>query len=81
MQRNPNPPPPGKGRIRGSKNKFTLSAKDAFQKAYEGLGGANALKEWAEDNKTDFYKLYAKLIPTETSVTVNKHEEALDALK
>lgn len=60
---------------------MTVSAKEAFQLAYEGIGGANALMEWARLNQTDFFRLYSKLIPTETSVTLNKHEESLDALK
>ena len=55
------------GRKKGSKNKFTLSAKDAFAKAFDAAGGAAALSEWAVDNRTEFYKLYAKLIPTEVS--------------
>jgi hypothetical protein len=53
------------GRPKGQPNKLTKSAKEAFQLAFEGLGGAAALKEWAKTNKTEFFKLYAKLIPTD----------------
>ena len=32
-----------------------------------GLGGVSALKSWAEDNPTEFYKLWGRLIPVEVS--------------
>ncbi len=57
----------GKGRKLGSVNKASASAKEAFRLAFEGLGGADALREWAEENQTEFFKLYARLIPTEVS--------------
>ena len=52
-------------RPKGSKNKFTKSARDAFAHAFEKLGGANALHRWADKNPTEFFKLYARLIPIE----------------
>jgi len=55
------------GRKKGSRNKFTVSAKEAFSRAFDATGGAVALAEWAGDNRTEFYKLFAKLIPTEVS--------------
>ena len=37
----------------------------------DGLGGAEALLTWARDNEGEFYtKLLTRLIPTESSVTV-----------
>lgn len=62
--------PPGPGRPKGSKNKATASIKEAFREAFEELGGSEALVKWAlsdEKNKTEFYKLSTKLIPTEIS--------------
>lgn len=53
------------GRVKGSPNKLTKSARDAFALAFEGIGGAGALTEWAQANKTEFFKLYARLIPVE----------------
>ena len=55
------------GRPKGVPNKITLSAKAAFQAAFDELGGTEALKAWAVANPTDFFKLYSKLIPTEVS--------------
>ncbi len=59
------PPNAGKGRKAGSVNKTTKSAREAFTLAFEGLGGAVSLQEWAKENLTEFFKLYARLIPQE----------------
>lgn len=37
------------------------------------LGGTAEMAKWAKDNLTEFYKLYARLIPTESTVTVMRH--------
>ena len=55
----------GKGRKKGSVNKATASIKAAFVAAFEELGGAPSLAEWGRENETEFYKLAARLIPTE----------------
>lgn len=59
------PRPPNGGRKPGSANKLTKSAREAFQLAFEQTGGFASLSEWAKENRTDFYKLYARLIPVE----------------
>jgi len=59
----------GKGRIAGSTNKSTKSAKEAYALAFDGLGGAAALQQWGKANLTEFYKLHARLIPTESHVS------------
>lgn len=63
------PPAAGKGRKKGSQNKVTAGAKEAFALAAQGLGGAKALETWARANETEFWKLYARLIPVENHVT------------
>ena len=55
----------GKGRVKGTPNKSTASAKEAFTLAFKGLGGYEALTKWARNNETEFFKLYARLIPAE----------------
>jgi len=65
------PPNAGLGRPAGIPNKLTRAAKEAFALAFEGVGGVDALTEWARENLTDFYKLYARLIPVELSATVD----------
>jgi len=53
------------GRPKGSVNKFTGKAKEAFALAFKGMGGVGALTRWAKRNPGDFFKLYARLIPVE----------------
>ena len=60
---------PGPGRPRGSQNKVTRAAKEAFVMAFESLGGVESLTAWARRHPGDFYRLYARLIPTDTHVT------------
>ncbi len=37
--------------------------REAFDLCFEDIGGREKLQEWAEENLTDFYKLFAKLSP------------------
>ena len=60
---------PGPGRPKGSKNKSTLQIKEAFLEAFNHLGGVPALVKWGKSNETDFYKLAARLIPTEQHIS------------
>lgn len=55
----------GQGRPKGTPNKTTKAAREAFQFAFDKIGGAEALATWAKDNQTEFYKLYGRLIPVE----------------
>ncbi|QPQ55585.1 hypothetical protein IC614_03000 [Allosphingosinicella flava] len=63
----------GKGRKKGSINKTTKLAKEAIAEAFERLGGADRLVEWAQedpDNEKVFYTaLLPKLIPVQTELT------------
>lgn len=53
------------GRIAGTPNKLTKSAREAFALAFDEMGGLEKLAAWAKANPTEFYKLYARLIPVE----------------
>ena len=53
------------GRKAGTPNKLTASAKEAFEFAFNEIGGSKALAKWARGNPGDFYRLYARLIPNE----------------
>ena len=58
----------GDGRPRkpkGAVSKLTKSAREAYQLAFEGAGGIQAFIVWAQANRTEFYKLHARLIPVE----------------
>lgn len=61
------------GRPRGAKNKLTIQAKEAFEKAFDEIGGWEGLANWAKqspENMKAFYQLYSKLIPMEHSGSV-----------
>ena len=60
------PPNAGKGRPKGSLNRLTRNAKEAFEYAFTAVGDADGLAKWAADNLGDFYKLYARMIPVDT---------------
>lgn len=56
------------GRKEGVPNKLTRTAKEAFQLAFDELGGWEGLAQWASkdpENRKVFYSLYARLIPTD----------------
>lgn len=61
---------PGPGRPKGVPNKSTIAAKEAFQLAFDKMGGWERLAAWAmedRDNMKEFYKLYARLIPQDVT--------------
>lgn len=57
------------GRPRGAKNKINAAFRLSVLKAFQAIGGDPAFAEWAKENRTDFYKIAARLIPQEMSVT------------
>lgn len=61
----------GKGRPPGATNKTTRSAREAFQHAFDKIGGAERLALWAKDNEAEFYKLYGRLIPVDVNASGN----------
>ena len=61
------PPNAGKGRKAGSQNKVTKAFKEGVLAAYHGMGGVEALTNWARENQTEFYKIASRLIPHEVT--------------
>lgn len=59
------------GRKKGSANKTTVKVREAMELAFEGVGGVPALVEWAQENQTEFYKLFAKLLPVQVEASVD----------
>lgn len=52
-----------RGRPKGALNKTTVAVKDALAEAFAGIGGTQQLQAWAQENPTEFYKIWAKLLP------------------
>ena len=59
------------GRKKGTPNKNTVAVRQALEEAFDGLGGVKALTDWAETNQTEFYKLFAKLLPVQVEASVD----------
>lgn len=59
----------GRGRKKGSLNKFT-TLKDSFLYAFEKIGGRKGLAEWAQKpkNRGAFYAIVAKMLPSKTDI-------------
>lgn len=66
----------GRGRPPGSQNKTTVSVKAAFEQAFDEMGGAASLVQWGREQPTEFYKLYAKLLPVQVNADM-KHQGSI----
>lgn len=58
-------------RPKGSLNTKTVIAKEAFQKAFDLIGGVEKLSEWAKDHPGEFYKIYGRLIPADVNAKLS----------
>lgn len=67
-----------KRKSKGDTHKTTRAAKEAFALAFEGAGGVEALRMWALKNRTEFYRLYARLIPVEVNAEVTQRVQVVD---
>lgn len=55
------------GRPKGAKNKTTIAFKQAVMDVFAGMGGNKTFQKWAVANPTEFYKIAARLIPSEVT--------------
>ena len=58
-------------RPKGSPNKIGAGVKSNVIGVFERIGGREAMAAWAKENLTEFYRLYARLIPSETLTTID----------
>ena len=79
------------GRKKGARNKLTNDVRAAFHKAYANMGGFDengklietgdeAFLKWARENQTEFYRLFAKMIPKTAELPDDIHEDFVDTL-
>lgn len=59
------------GRKKGTPNKTTANVRAVLEEAFERMGGVERLVEWAQAEPTEFYKLYAKLLPVQVNGKVD----------
>jgi hypothetical protein len=67
------------GKVKGTPNKLTRTVKETVLAVFDDLQAdpkANLLS-WGKDNPTEFYKIAAKLIPTEVNANVEVHKKEL----
>jgi len=48
---------------KGSQQAMTIEVKEVIARCFYDIGGREKFAEWARNNRTDFYKLYSKLLP------------------
>ncbi len=81
------------GRKKGSKNRYSNDVRAAFHGAYDQMGGDKinpktgkpytgheAMLNWARENQTEFYRLYAKMIPRTEELFDDMHEDFVATL-
>lgn len=62
----------GPGRPKGSLNKVSAQVKENVLHVFDQMGGVRKMTEWAQENTTEFYRIYARLLPTEATVNVQR---------
>jgi hypothetical protein len=70
------------GRVKGTPNKISTTVKSNVVAVFEALNGDDLshMKTWAAENPTQFYNIYAKMLPTEVEATITKElKELTDA--
>lgn len=63
------------GRKKGTPNKSTTAVKNALIEAFDKLGGVDALTKWGQDEPTEFYKLWVKVLPVQTNEIITNDSE------
>lgn len=66
----------GSGRKKGSVNKSS-DIRNAFYNAFFKLGGIPELVKWGKNNRTEYYKILAKLMPKEIELGDTSHQIVL----
>ena len=61
---------------KGRPNRIGAEVKENVIAVFNRLGGTHAMAEWAKKHMGEFYKLYARLIPTESHIDVTRRQEA-----
>jgi hypothetical protein len=59
-----------RGRPKGSISKVSASVKENIMAVFVRMGSTCGMANWAKENPTEFYKIYARLIPQEVEAKV-----------
>jgi hypothetical protein len=58
------------GSRKGIPNKIGSAVKSNVVAVFDRIGGRDGMADWAMENLTEFYRLYARLIPTESTLDI-----------
>jgi hypothetical protein len=64
------------GRKAGTPNKVTFTVKENVIAVFDQIGGQEQMAEWAMSNRSEFYRLYAKLLPHQVNTDVRQPGDA-----
>jgi hypothetical protein len=53
------------GRVKGSGNLLTSSVRDSLVATYHAIGSDEGFAKWATTERSEFYKLWAKMLPAD----------------
>lgn len=56
---------------KGKPNATSATAKENLIAVFTRLGGTAQMAAWAKKNQSDFYRLYARLVPQQIDMDVN----------
>jgi glucuronate isomerase len=65
------------GRLRKAKSVTRADVIAAFNHSFEMIGGVPRLAVWADQNPTDFFKLYGRLLPSSSTTELDGPQEIL----
>lgn len=69
------------GRKKGTPNRVTSTVKDNVLAVFDKIGGVAAMATWAQENPTDFYRIYARMLPTEPKPEEDPEENKATPVK
>jgi hypothetical protein len=61
-------------RPKGVPNKIGAQVKENIVAVFTRLGGTAAMAAWARRNQTEFYRLWARLIPSESTTEITQRD-------
>lgn len=59
------------GRPKGAPNRLSSIVKQNIIDVFDLIGGTEGMVKWAKRNRREFYRLYARLLPTEIVGTLD----------
>ena len=57
------------GRQKGTPNKLNANAKDNIAAVFQRIGGLEAMAQWATENRTEYYRIYSRLLPIDAQIS------------